>query len=109
MQKKPKKTNLLPGEVGANRCADLIPMLKWFKSREEFSERYLILNQYIKWLDSMSANAELKYSSFMITYEMMRKKLAGKKLKCHLDLMLGISTELKFIFCKASLEVSPLS
>lgn len=52
----------------------------------------------------MSANAELKYTSFMITYAMMRKKLAGKKLKCHLDLMLGIS-----IFCKVSLEVSPLS
>lgn len=57
----------------------------------------------------MSANAELKYTSFMITYAMMRKKSAGKKLKCHLDLMLGISTELNFIFWKLSLEVSPLS
>jgi len=55
----------------------------------------------------MSANDGQKYTNFMIAYAMMRKKSSGKNLKCHLDLMLEISTGLNFIFWKLSLELSP--
>lgn len=67
----------MPGKVEASRHADFIPLLKCFYSTDQF---YLNLDLYIKWLDSMSANVELKYASFIIIYAMMRKKSAGENL-----------------------------
>lgn len=49
----------------------------------------------------MIINAELKHTIFMITYSIMRKKSAGKKIQHHLDVMLGISTELNYGFLES--------